>query len=300
MIPQFPEFKKLELSDKDEIESFTRQFPPYSDFNFVSMWSWDTKSEMRVSWLNCNLVVKFLDYISGEPFLSFLGTTNVNETALKLIEVSKILGFKSELSLVPECAAELLDHERFAVKEEPNHFDYIYDIPAISKMEDALFKKRRSYIRNFLTYNGAYKVLDVNSLETREAIEAINNAWTKNRLTKNAKIESSNESLAVKRFLDLDFHDNVVATFLFIETTPVGYSIYEKGTNGYVVCHFGKTDVSYKGVNEYLMKQDSLYLQTQGVHLMNIEQDLGIDGLKRNKMSFSTGIYLKKYSVVLK
>lgn len=41
MIPKFPEFKKLELSNKEEIENFTSKFPPYSDFNFVSMWCWD-------------------------------------------------------------------------------------------------------------------------------------------------------------------------------------------------------------------------------------------------------------------
>ena len=38
MIPEFPEFKKLELSNKEEIEKITQKFPPYSDFNFVSMW----------------------------------------------------------------------------------------------------------------------------------------------------------------------------------------------------------------------------------------------------------------------
>ena len=47
MLPEFPQFKKLELSDKEEVEKFTSKFPPYSDFNFVSMWSWDIKGEMR-------------------------------------------------------------------------------------------------------------------------------------------------------------------------------------------------------------------------------------------------------------
>ena len=30
MIPKFPKFKKLEITDKDDIESFTKNYPPYS------------------------------------------------------------------------------------------------------------------------------------------------------------------------------------------------------------------------------------------------------------------------------
>lgn len=73
MIPEFPKFKHIELIDKEEIEQITHKYPPYSDFNFVSMWSWDIKGEIRISKLNNNLVVRFTDYLSGNPFFSFLG-----------------------------------------------------------------------------------------------------------------------------------------------------------------------------------------------------------------------------------
>ena len=73
MIPGFPEFKKLELSNKEEIENFTSKFPPYSDFNFISMWCWDIKGETRISKFNNNLVVRFTDYLKGNPFFSFFG-----------------------------------------------------------------------------------------------------------------------------------------------------------------------------------------------------------------------------------
>lgn len=36
MLSSFPEFKELELGDKEEIENFTSKFPPCSGFNFVS------------------------------------------------------------------------------------------------------------------------------------------------------------------------------------------------------------------------------------------------------------------------
>lgn len=78
MIPKFPKFKHIELIDKEEIEKITQKFPPYSDFNFISMWSWDIKVEMIISKLNNNLVVRFTDYLTGYPFFSFLGDNMVN------------------------------------------------------------------------------------------------------------------------------------------------------------------------------------------------------------------------------
>ena len=55
MIPEFPEFKILELSDREEIECVTKHFPPYSDFHFMQMWIWDIHEPVTLSKLNNNL-----------------------------------------------------------------------------------------------------------------------------------------------------------------------------------------------------------------------------------------------------
>src|SRR3990167_9981485 len=106
MIPEFPHFKKLELADKKDVEKFTQKYPPYSDFNFVSMWSWDIKGEMRLSTLNNNLVVRFTDYLTGEPFYSFLGDNKVNETAEKLLDFTLEEEIKPKLHLIADETAE--------------------------------------------------------------------------------------------------------------------------------------------------------------------------------------------------
>ena len=73
MIPEFPQFKPLTLSDKESIERITQKYPPYSDFNFMSMRCWDIKGKIKISKFNNNLVVRFTDYLKGNPFFSFWG-----------------------------------------------------------------------------------------------------------------------------------------------------------------------------------------------------------------------------------
>ena len=137
MIPEFPEFKKLELSDKEDVEVFTKKFPPYSDFNFVSMWSWDIKGEMRLSQLNNNLVVRFTDYLTGDPFFSFLGDNEVNDTIKKLLEFSKSEGLRIKLKLIPECSIKNADITKYNIKEDEDNSDYIYNVQLISEYKGA-------------------------------------------------------------------------------------------------------------------------------------------------------------------
>lgn len=85
-IPRFPIFKSLTISDRLAVEKLLEPFPPYSDFNFTSLWAWDTSEERMISELNGNLVVRFTDYGTNAPFLSFLGVNKTIDTANMLFD----------------------------------------------------------------------------------------------------------------------------------------------------------------------------------------------------------------------
>ena len=149
MIPEFPQFKKLELSDKQDVEKFTSKYPPYSDFNFVSMWAWNIKDEMRLSVLNDNLVVHFNDYMTGGLFYSFLGNNKVNETAEALLELSKKEGIEPILKLVPENSIKGLDGKRFKILEDRDHFDYILSTNNLTNYSGSNFQRHRNKVLRF-------------------------------------------------------------------------------------------------------------------------------------------------------
>ncbi len=86
MLPNFPEFSKLSLDHQKDIDEAISGFPPYSDYTFASLYPWNSQNKLELSNLNGNLVVKFTDYVTDEPFLSFLGTNNVIETVETLFE----------------------------------------------------------------------------------------------------------------------------------------------------------------------------------------------------------------------
>ncbi len=59
MIPLFPILKSVSIEDKESIEKYINLYPPYSDYNFASLWVWNTKKNILVSRLNNNLDYRF-------------------------------------------------------------------------------------------------------------------------------------------------------------------------------------------------------------------------------------------------
>ncbi len=300
MIPEFPKFKNLELSDREEVERFTSKFLPYSDFNFVSMYAWDVKGEMRISKLNDNLVVRFTDYLSGTPFFSFLGENKVHETAKTLIEFSKQEHAESALYLVPENLQEHIDPAHaFSLEQDPDAYDYIYEVAHLANMHNWSQHTSGKHVRAAKNNLPDYKVLH-NSIKEldKELYLELFKRWAISR-----GIDSfsyMNELNAFSRIFEEDLaHLKVVS--MFIGDNLAGFTVYEVISKDYAISHFAKTDKTYhKSVTDVLNWEEANILHRQGIKYFNWEQDLGIPGIRKSKEKYNPVFLLKKITLSLK
>src|ERR1017187_6468178 len=134
MLPMFPRFKNLELQDRTVITTATECYPPYSDFNFSSLWAWNTNEKMMISQLNGNLVVLFYDYVSEQPFLSFIGKNHIAQTAWTLLTYSKQQFQSDTLRLIPEELAIQIPASQFIVTADIDSNDYILSVPYLANL----------------------------------------------------------------------------------------------------------------------------------------------------------------------
>ena len=297
MIPLFPKFKPIELSDKEEVESFNSKFLPYSDFNFISLWSWNLKGEMKLSILNNNLVVHFTDYLTGESFYSFLGDKKINETASALLDFSIKKKFRPKLYLIPETVAQKLDKGKFAVEEDRDNFDYIYDINLLSEYKGGEFAEKRRGVKLFLKNfpDSQIEYLDFNNQKTELDILKLDEEWLKDKLKKDSDYQyNQNESIAIDNFFQSKIK-NSVGIGIFNDKKLIGYFITEILSNGYSICHFAKADIHFDGIYDYLYRESAKKLKSEGVSFLNYEQDLGIAGLRHSKSSLRPVNFLKKF-----
>lgn len=307
MLPKFPQFKKLEITDKADIEEITLQYPPYSDFNFVSLWVWDIKNAIRISQLNGNLLVKFSDYLSEESFYSFLGREKTNETAEALLELSKKEKIRPVLKLVPENSVVKMDQNKFNIIEERNHFDYIYSIKNLAAYVGSEYKKHRKNTRRFKEiHKFEVKFMNLTEEKNKKILQDLVDLWTKKKKdkidnTKNYKEleDFKNESIAFKKLLSSpdDFLKSLICFSIFIEDKLASFIVSERIMDDYCLSHFGKSNIGYEGISQFLMQSHAKFFLDMGIDYHNDEQDLGLPNLRFSKNSYRPAHFLKKYSI---
>lgn len=295
MLPQYPQFKKLELGDRADIEKFTSQFPPYSDFNFTSMWCWDTLGLVRISELNNNLVVRFMDYLTGEPFYSFLGMNKVNETIEEIMKLSASEGLELKLRFISEEIIKDLNTFYF-ISEDRSNFDYIYNVSDLYAYHGAEFETQRNLINRF---SRKYSKIEV-SISILSYIEddilSFNKKWERQKINAQNQEELKTESKSIARVFGLN-NENLLGVCIFCSGELIAYAIDEILDSEYVICHFAKANSNFSGVYSFLMKENCKTLLSLGKKTLNYEQDLGLEGLRYAKNAFRPKKFLKKFIV---
>lgn len=287
------------MQDKNIIETFVKQYPPYSDYNFVSLWCYNTKDSIEISILNENLVIKFLDYFGIEHFYSFLGNKRVEETIGRLLARSRGNNTAKELILIPEInlLSEKKVFKNFLVTEDESNFDYILSVGEISCLSGNKFGPKRNFVNRFIKNHpqASVKIFNINDPKLQKQIEEIFYLWEK-QADKQIS-ETENELIAIQRLLKSSFNFNLICTGIFIEDELIAFSIDEILKDGYAMIHFEKADTAYIGILQHLKQQTAKHLDKFGCKYINYEQDLGIEGLRKAKKSWQPIAYLKKYKI---
>lgn len=300
MIPTFPRFKALELKDKQAIERVTKEFPPYSDFNFTSLWSWNTYNKIRVSNLNGNIVVRFSDYVTHEVFLSFIGKEKVLETTIELIAFSKKRYGKNFLKLVPEELSLYFKfkYSPFVVLSDRDDADYIFLSEHLAGMNSWHKSSKSKALRKTVDSLPHYKVVvkPVNAINKKEYL-AMFHTWSLNKHDSHAY--DLNEYKAFRRFLKLA-NPATLSISIYIDNRLAAFSMYEKIKPSYGIAHFSKADTQdYPGIYDILIWEEGRIFHKKNIKFLNFEQDLGIPGLRYAKEKYRPLYLLKKIMVTL-
>lgn len=297
-IPRFPAFKPLELDDRRDIEQMTAGFPPYSDFNFVSLWSWDTDGLCRISRLHDNLVVALKDYGTDDVFLSFLGSRAVADTATTLLAFAERQGFLPRLRLVPEAVVATADlAETVSVAEDPANFDYVLSVPEWVELRGSRFRNKRNAIHGFERKHAPeFRVVDPRRRKVQQEMVQLFLLWSEQR-GRFGLGETRNELLALRRALRVARDEALVCFGVYEHGVMRGFSVNQPLADGYAIGHFWKADHGLPGIYAYLLHHTCRHFWEHGYRYFNIEQDLGKSGLAYSKRLYRPCHLLRKYAL---
>jgi uncharacterized protein len=299
MLPQFPSFKALELADAEYVRRYALRYGPFSEFNFASLWAWNLDNSVLLSELNGNLVVRLTDYASGASFYSLLGDSKLNGAVEALISLSCREKLQPRLQLVPETVAEKLDKNVFSITEDDNHADYILLVDRLLTYQGTRLAAKRNEVRKFsrLCPTGRFGLLDLNDAAVIEESRVVFERWIERRAVAHLA-DTQRELKAFERCLNSQDQLRLIGTGIFAGDAMVAFSILQIVDDRNAVTLFEKADTSeFPGIGSFLNQQVANLLAAQGIRYINIEQDLGIAGLRMSKRSYDPCAYLKKFNV---
>ncbi len=272
MIPAFPTFKPLEATDQQEVESYVAGFAPYSNFNFVSLLTYDVASSVRLSFLNGNLVVQMRDYLTQDRFYTFIGKSQVGKTALALLELARAERVANALRLVPAETIEALNGSSagaLQVTPDPASFDYIHSVTELVALGSSQLARKRRTVRTFIRNHSGCRValLDPGAEQSLEAARAVVSGWGESK--KRSREDVAVEAQAIDRCFTLGVDLRLTIVGAWIGDRLAGFTVNETLGAGYYMGHFGKALPEFRGLSDFLEHETAKVMKEFGCTLMN-------------------------------
>ena len=282
--------KEITLEDKEIINSFLKKRGGMcQEVCFSNLYMWKAGYNMRYDIVDGFLVI-FAGYDPiGQYFHFPIGEREKKEVLLKLDEyMVEKYGSYSIRKLLQSEADELesLFPQKFKMEKNREFFDYIYNVKDLIELGGKKYHSKKNHLNTFInSYN--YKYITI----TPENINWCSDkalSWINER----NEDPDREEYIAAQTMFEGYFKLDLKGAFLTVDDEIAAITVGENNF-GTVIIHFEKANPDFKGayaaINQMFLKNEFL-----NINYVNREEDLGIEGLRKAKLSYKPAILLEK------
>ena len=290
------EFLPIGLEQQGAYQAVLKQCPAItSDYSFVNLWSWAEAYGLMWAWEDDLVWIR-----QQKPETCYWAPIGPWEDIDWRHALNRSAADAGTFVRIPERLLQLWQQRRaddLEFEETRGHWDYLYRVDELIALQGNRFHKKRNLLKQFkkkydFTYHPFKPTMIHMALAMQEDwctwrdCEAVDALADENRAI--AKVLDNWEKLA-----------GLSGGGLIVDDQMVAYTIAETLPDGTLLIHFEKGDPEFKGVYQAI---NQLFLeQTAGMAaIVNREQDLDDEGLRKAKLSYHPVDFLKKYRVNFK
>lgn len=292
-------FKNITLQDKDVITAYIMNSCRRNcDLSFSNLCSWRFLYDTQYAVVDNFLVFRF--WASGElAYMMPVGHGNLSSVIKELIEDARCEGMPFCMLGVCPCMRQELEEllpRSFTFTADRDYADYIYLRSDLSTLRGKKFQSKRNHINKFRNSypNHQYTPITPDRIEECLELEA---EWCKvNRCDQQEGTGNERRALiyALNHFEELGLTGGILHVNGKIAAFTFGMPI-NKETFG---VHVEKADTSIDGAYAMINFEFANRIPEQYIYI-NREEDLGIEGLRKAKLSYQPDTILEKYMVCL-
>jgi len=292
-------FKDITLEDRELITRYTLDSPRRNcDLSFSNLCSWRFLYNTKFAVKDGFLLLKFR--ADGKPvYMMPIGNGDLKKVLDELIEDARQEGHPFCLLGICEgmCAElEAIMPGKFRFTADRDYADYLYLRTDLATLAGKKFQAKRNHVNKFKrTYNYEYTPITPDRIQECLDLEA---EWCKaNNCDQHEGTGNERRALvyALHHFEELGLTGGILHVDGRIAAFTFGMPI-NRDTFG---VHVEKADTRIDGAYAMINHEFANHIPEQYVYL-NREEDLGIEGLRKAKLSYQPVVILEKHVACLK
>lgn len=283
-VPNFPKWRKFITDDLGWYELFyISRLLPYAEPSPINIRTWvSAHDDLRIAKLGEILIMKFSNILDDNNPTFFMLGKSIDEISLReLFKYQLENGLPAEVGYIPIELIGVMPCSDFAITVQRDDAEYLFSCEEHFELEGPAFYKLRQQVSYFKRLNNdrCLTIAHVKSSdEYRQNINFVLENW---KLTANNSAPNI-EGDILKKIASIGDWSKIKMLTLSIDNrlaSVVIYSVYNKTA---IIQHI-KVDYGYNRIFGYTTHILAQELYKQGVEYMNLEQDLGIEGLRQYK-----------------
>ena len=285
------DFRKPTLGDKERIDHFVRHSGQIGcDISFTNTYLWREHYDIRVAFTDDAYYKCYLRSGSIAGY-TFPMTSGCIKTAVdRILEDAREREITPFIGLLNDTNASLIRNiygDRVSVEEDRDAFDYLYLRENLAKLSGKKYHAKRNHISRFNREHENHSFEEINESNFNDVL-AVAERWQQGAAD-TGETEIIRDALA---------HFDVLGMFgllLYVDGEPVAMSLGSKLNDCVCDVNFEKAvavDEAYSVINNAFAKRFDSFT------LFNREEDMGLEGLRKSKLSYHPDILLTKSTAV--
>ncbi|MFA4967853.1 MAG: phosphatidylglycerol lysyltransferase domain-containing protein, partial [Candidatus Margulisiibacteriota bacterium] len=278
--PKYPNFKPIELSDQEIISHhLALSERKICELNLANFIIWTDFDNSYLTLIHDNLCVLINPLTEPAYFLEPLGKNKIIETTEACLKhIGKISRASSDF-------ISHLPHGRFHAVCIRSQFDYVYGVKDLAELKGKKYDGKRNHLKRFLKHFPDHHFVALKPDHKADAFKLFDR-WFEFR--KDSKFFPKLAYLAQKSALETSFNNfhrlGLSGGAVFGHDRLLGFFIGSRLNHDTIDLHFLYSDPEVQGAYQFLLRK-ACGKTFSSFKYINLEQDLGIPGLRQSKLS---------------
>ena len=292
MIP----FERLDLLKKEQYDAYFMHCGERGcEYSFVNKFLW---GRQKAAFLGDHLV--FFSQFDRRSIYPFpIGSPDLKPALDAIIQDAHQRGIPCYLGCMVKSDCETLEQlypGQFRFHEDRDSFDYIYAIEDLAELKGRKFQKKRNHLNRFLQEHPNCQALPLDE-STRTAAFCMLQQWYENREAQDPHTDFHLEKLAMERAFAFQKQLGLEGLVLMEDGQPLAFAMGSFLSEETFDIHFEKAREDVSGAYNAINREFARHLHSKYPQLrwLNREDDLGIEGLRKAKLSYNPDHMIEKY-----